>query len=132
MKDSQRQAVYPSYGRDGANLIPGQRMVIQIIPLDFIQAEEMTKLLTPFVSVEGTIISDPNSNTLVVVDRERNIDKLVRLVDGFDVDLFDRFAGVLRRNRGQTGEQRGLGFLAAKSAAHAPALDHHIVRLQAQ
>jgi general secretion pathway protein D len=68
--------------------IPGERMVIQIIPLQFISSQEMTRLLTPFVTAGGTIVSHIDSNTLLVVDKASNIEKILRLTDVFDIDLF--------------------------------------------
>ncbi len=67
----------------------GERMIIQIIPLQFISVQEMTKLLTPFVTGGGTIVSHEDSNTLLVVDKSSNIEKLLRLTDVFDIDLFE-------------------------------------------
>lgn len=68
---------------------PDKTVIIQIIPLDFISVEEMTKLLTPFVSRDGTIVSHKDSGTIVVVDTRANIAKILRLVDVFDVDVFE-------------------------------------------
>ena len=50
----------------------------------------MTKLLTPFVSKTGAIISDANSNTLLVVDKGINILKALKLVDVFDISLLEK------------------------------------------
>ncbi len=72
------------------NLIKEQKNVIRVIPLRFISAVEMTKLLSPFISAGGTIIYNDNANTLIVVDRGVNIYKMLKLVDTFDVDLFDK------------------------------------------
>lgn len=67
----------------------GERMIIQIIPLQFISVQEMTKLLTPFVTGGGTLVSHEDSNTLLVVDKSSNIEKLLRLTEVFDIDLFE-------------------------------------------
>ena len=63
---------------------------IQLIPLHHINAEEMTKILTPFISAEGAIISHEQTKTLILVDQRVNIEKALRLVDTFDVSVFDR------------------------------------------
>ena len=68
----------------------GEKIVIQIIPLQYIAVQEMTKLLTPFVSAGGTIISHERANTLLVVDKSSNLDKILQLVDNFDIDFFDK------------------------------------------
>ena len=87
LKDSPRDAISFS---EAEGVGPGERSVIQIIPLRYISAQEMTKLLTPFVSEGGTIVSDTASNTLLVVDKGFNIQKIMRLVETFDVNMFEK------------------------------------------
>jgi len=67
---------------------PRRQMVIQIIPLQYISVQEMTKLLQPFISKSGTIISHEGTNVMVIVDRGINIMKCLQLADAFDVDIF--------------------------------------------
>lgn len=90
LKDASRMPINSRFGLEGEKVPPGERIIIQIIPLKFISAQEMTKLVTPFVSTGGTIISEPNTNTLLVVDKWFNILKILRLVLVFDVDLFEK------------------------------------------
>ena len=85
LKDSPRRAISFSEATS-----PAERAAIQIIPLQYISAEEMTKLLTPFVSEGGTIVSDPVSDTLLVVDKGINIHKILKLVETFDVNIFEK------------------------------------------
>lgn len=66
----------------------GERMIIQVIPLQFISTQEMTKLLTPFVTAGGTIVSHEDSNTILVVDKAPNMEKILKLTEVFDIDLF--------------------------------------------
>ena len=90
LKDASRQAIDASTpARKQRGGIDGDA-VIQVIPLEFISAPEMAKLLTPFVSANGTIVSHEGSDTLIVVDRRANLQKLLKLVDAFDVSLFQR------------------------------------------
>jgi general secretion pathway protein D len=65
-------------------------MVIQIIPLNYISSEEMAKLLAPFVSGGGAIVSHKQPNTLVVADKDSNIRKILRLIQAFDVNFFEK------------------------------------------
>jgi len=77
-------------GRNIDDIPPGQRIIIQIIPLNYIAAAEMTKLLQPFISSAGSIISHQESNTMLLVDKGVNIVKALRLVEVFDVNVFDK------------------------------------------
>ncbi len=67
-----------------------KKTIIQIIPLSFVAANEMGKILSSFVSTEGAIVTEPESNTLLVVDSKDNIKKILELVNVFDADMFDR------------------------------------------
>ncbi len=74
---------------DDDRLRPEERMIIQVIPLKYISVQEMTKLLTPFVTAGGTIVSHQDSNTVLVVDKASNLEKVLKLVDVFDIDFFE-------------------------------------------
>lgn len=90
IKDASRQPIAARMTKDGENIPPRERIVLQIIPLEYISAEEAAKVITPFVSVDGTIISEGNSNSLLVVDKGINILKILKLVEAFDVSVFER------------------------------------------
>ncbi len=90
LKDAQRAPILSRVGREAEEVPPSERVMIQIIPLEYISVTEMTKLLSPFVSAQGTIISHGDSNTLLVVDKGINVVKILRLVEVFDVDVFEK------------------------------------------
>jgi len=89
LKKAAQLPMISRFGRENAGTLqPEERVVMQIIPLQYIAAAEMAKLLTPFVSTEGAIVSHEKSNILIVVDKGINILKVLRLVTTFDIDLF--------------------------------------------
>ena len=90
IKDSPRMPIDLRLRLGGEDVPPMDKIVIQIIPLKFISTEEMTTLITPFISKGGTIVSDANSNTLIVIDKWLNILKALRLIEAFDVNVFDK------------------------------------------
>jgi general secretion pathway protein D len=90
LKDSTRMSIETRLFDQRDDLPPMDRAMIQIIPLQFMAAQEMVKLLTPFVSSGGTIVSDTASNTLLVVDKGANVLKILRLVEAFDVNMLER------------------------------------------
>jgi general secretion pathway protein D len=88
-KDASTMPIISRFGREGPeSLRPEERIVMQIIPLNYMSATAMSKVLEPFVSSEGTIVTDDRSNILIIVDKGVNILKALRLVDTFDIDLF--------------------------------------------
>jgi len=90
LKNASRMPLFFRYGRDQEELPPTERIILQIIPLNHISAEEITKIITPFVSAEGKIVSHADSKTLMIVDKGINILKALRLVEVFDIDLFEK------------------------------------------
>jgi len=106
MEESARQNI-ALYETGEGDIPPRRQMVIQIIPLEYISVQEMTKLLQPFISKTGTIISHEGTNVMVVVDRGINIMKCLQLADAFDVDIFGRM----------TYRFYALNYIAAKEAA---------------
>ena len=90
LKDAMRMPIASRLVRDAKDIPPEERIVIQIIPLKFISAQEVTKVITPFISADGTIISEGGSNTLLVVDKGINIVKVLKLVEVFDVSVFEK------------------------------------------
>ncbi len=90
LKESTRLPIELRFARGGADVPPMDKIIIQIIPLKFISTQEMTKLVTPFISAGGTVVSDMASNTLLVVDKGLNILKILRLVETFDINMLER------------------------------------------
>ena len=88
IKQASRMSIPSRFGREDEGTLSGESIIMQIIPLKNISAAELTKLLTPFISAEGTIISHKDSNTLLLVDKSINIMKVLNLVEVFDVDMF--------------------------------------------
>ena len=88
IKEAQRLPMTPRFG--DSEVSPEERIIIQIIPLKFISVQEITKLLTPFISADGTIVSHGDSNTLLVVDKGLNIIKILKLVETFDINMFEK------------------------------------------
>jgi len=91
LKDASR---FPVMSRVGQNMIipPEERIIIQIIPLNFVSPKEVIKIITPFMSPEAIAISEENTNILVVVDKAANLSKIIRLVNVFDTDIFEKFS----------------------------------------
>jgi len=89
MKNALRLGITTKIGRDGRAIPPDQQVVIQIVRLESVSVSEMSKLVTPFVSSEGTILTKEDSNLMVFVDKADNIQKVLRLVKAFDTDVFE-------------------------------------------
>ena len=64
-------------------------VVMQIIPLRFVQANQLVNTLRNFVGPQAAITNDPANKHLIVADRQANVDKIVDMVKTLDVDYFN-------------------------------------------
>jgi general secretion pathway protein D len=60
--------------------------VMQIIPLQFVQANQLANTLRGFVGAQAAITNDPSNRYLIVVDRAANVEKIVEMVKTLDSD----------------------------------------------
>ena len=65
-------------------------VVMQIIPLQFVQANQLVNTLRNFVGPQAAITNDPTNRYLVVVDRAANVEKIVDMVKTLDVDYLEK------------------------------------------
>lgn len=72
--------------KDGRSIPPEERLSVQIIPLRHISASEMSKMLEPFITENGQLISHEGSNMLLLIEKNSVIQKANYLVDTFDTD----------------------------------------------
>jgi general secretion pathway protein D len=89
IKEASRMPITAKLRGEGPDSAPQGRLVIQLIELDSISAQEMTKVLQPFVSSNGTLVALENINVLMVVDHADNMEKILRMVEAFDRDIFE-------------------------------------------
>ena len=65
---------------------------VRVVPLQYVAAEEMSQILTPFVSGTNQILRvDSSRNLLILAGTSSDMDRLLETVDVFDVD---RMAGM--------------------------------------
>jgi len=84
--------VLTRYGRDMGEVYDRERMVMQIVPLQYVAADAIIPTLVPFLSDSGKIIPKPGSDLFIVIDKSNNLERILQLVDVFDVDLFDNIS----------------------------------------
>jgi general secretion pathway protein D len=60
------------------------RIIIRLIPLQYVDVADIVPLLTPLISKDGLLTSFPPSNTLIVIDSRANIDKVLRILGEID------------------------------------------------
>lgn len=60
--------------------------VMQIIPVQFVQANQLANTLRGFVGPQAAITNDPSNRYLIVVDKAANVEKIVDMVKTLDSD----------------------------------------------
>ena len=66
----------------------GRDRVLQIVPMNFVSAADMSELLTPYLSDGGDITFHNDANFLIITDTPSNLGKLLELIRIFDADVF--------------------------------------------
>ena len=85
-----RKLISKEKGAKKQDILLKGNMLIQVIPVKYISAAEVEKIVQPFLSAAGSIFSHDPTNILLVVDRLPNIKKILMITDVFDVDLFKK------------------------------------------
>ncbi|NTU60070.1 MAG: type II secretion system secretin GspD [Deltaproteobacteria bacterium] len=68
---------------------PGDRFVTRIMPLRRVPVENLTGILAPLVSKDGSLVPYGPTNTLIITDSYSNIERLGEIVHALDVDTVD-------------------------------------------
>ena len=57
-------------------------MVIQIVELDYADAEQLASVLRPFLSKGGQIIAYRPTNSLIIKDKKSIVEALIKVIKG--------------------------------------------------
>jgi general secretion pathway protein D len=86
--DAKKMSGRPVTDRDKDRTQENEKYTIQIISLKYVPAPEVSKMIKPFLSDGADIVEHPQYNLLIVGDVASNIQKILDLIDLFDVDVF--------------------------------------------
>jgi general secretion pathway protein D len=64
---------------------PQDKIITQLIPLRYADADEIKRLFTPLVSKSSVILSYTPTNMLIVTDVQSNIQRLIKILKAIDV-----------------------------------------------
>jgi general secretion pathway protein D len=76
-------------GKEAKDVTPEDRMITQVIPLEYASADEVRNLFASSVSKEGMIISYKPTNHLIITDRASNIHRLLLIIEQIDVKIVE-------------------------------------------
>ncbi len=74
---------------------PNDRIITQIMPLLYANAQEVRKLLAPMVSKQGVVIAYDPTDTIIITDFQSNIQRLLSIVEEIDVEFQEATISVM-------------------------------------
>ena len=74
-------------GRDVSDGLPLDEVVTQIVPLQFINAQDAVALLRPFVPAQGALAAHRETNLLILTDTAANVRRLLEVLKLVDVEV---------------------------------------------
>ncbi|HEX3033695.1 MAG TPA: type II secretion system secretin GspD [Thermodesulfobacteriota bacterium] len=81
-RDIKFESIPTSEGKEYAPL--SDRYVTRIVSLKNLSAAEVATTLRPFVSREGDVVAYPASNTLIVVETQSNLNRVLKIIENLD------------------------------------------------
>jgi general secretion pathway protein D len=82
-------------GREAKEVKIGDKMITQVVPLEYASSDDIRNLFTPLISKDGMIVSYKPTNHLVITDRSSNIHRLLTIIDQIDVRIVEEKISVL-------------------------------------
>ena len=85
-KDAVRLPITPQI--DIRDLPADERMMLNVVPMRFVSAADMSKILGPYLSDAGNILVHEAGNVLLIQDTSRSLRRLMELLNLFDSETF--------------------------------------------
>lgn len=74
-------------GREEGPGLPLDEVVTQVVPLQFLGAQDAVALLRPFVATQGTLAAHRETNLLILTDTAANVRRLLEVLKLVDVEV---------------------------------------------
>ncbi|MBE9519746.1 MAG: hypothetical protein IME97_01355, partial [Proteobacteria bacterium] len=91
--DARSKSVETGFSKDTGEVT--DKIVTQLIPLQYAAPDELKKLFTPLVSKNSVVIAYPATNMLIVTDVLSNISRLLQIIKEIDVEGADQEISVI-------------------------------------
>lgn len=83
--DASKTLSYASVGKSSKKIPRDDRIVTQIIPLDYAGSTQVKAALAPLISKNGIIIDYPGTNTIIITDIASNLRRLMDIIKEIDL-----------------------------------------------
>ncbi|MBI4847034.1 MAG: type II secretion system secretin GspD [Nitrospirae bacterium] len=85
---AKQKAIEIKKGNESGEVTPVDRIITQIVAVEYVPVSEVTTVLTPLLSQFGSIIPNPRNSILIVNDMQSNIKRLLSVLNEIDVNVF--------------------------------------------
>jgi general secretion pathway protein D len=82
--------------RSGFKTLDSDRFVTRLIPLSYVDAEQISNTLKPLVSKEAALVSYAGTNTIILTDSASNITRILSIIEAIDVETFKEELALIR------------------------------------
>lgn len=77
-------------GRESVSVPDADKMLTQLIPIKYSDAQAIVGVITPLISRDANITAYANTNTIIVSDTAANIKRLLEIIEEIDVPGFEQ------------------------------------------
>lgn len=84
ISDISKEPAPVKFGRSPQTVQLTGKVLLQVIPVQFIPSSDLVRLITPFVSSNAVLIDVPKSNQVILVDTDSSVKRILQLVEIFD------------------------------------------------
>lgn len=84
-----RQSTIPTR-TDGRIPNPSSSVVTRLVSLKYVNAQDVQQIISPLISADGLVNAYTGTNSLILIDAEDNIERLLKIIDELDVPFSNR------------------------------------------
>lgn len=90
VKEASKEILDIYIGKQPPELGSYDRVLLQIVPLEYVASAEMEKIIKPFLSKGGELVNYPKGNLLIIFDTVATVSKILRIISIIDADVFEQ------------------------------------------
>ncbi len=90
LANARQQAMNFHYAKKAEGPPPEEAFSLMVVPMKFMSASEMSKILTPFMSSAGQIVVQEKGNIMLISESSAKLKQLQQIVDVFDDPVLGR------------------------------------------
>jgi len=79
--------------------------ITKIVPLKNVRASEVANILRPLVSKEGDVVVFPTLNSLIIIERIDNLNRILKIIENFDQETEIEFIKIHNADAAEVAEK---------------------------